>query len=436
LPVACGLICEHPCEITCRRGMVDDPLNIRGLKLYATTHMEDYDPPKALATGKRVAIIGGGPAGLSAAYYLALMGHVPTIFEQRSHLGGMMRYGIPSYRLPRERLEEEIAWILKQGVKVEYGISVGTDIPIDDVRRDYNAVYVAIGAHADRKVGLPGEDAQGVISAVQMLREIGDGDIPDFRGQSVVVIGGGNVAMDVSRSAVRAGADKVVVVYRRRIDDMTAQDEEIAGAIAEGCEILDLHAPIGIETEDGTVCGLRVQPQIIGPVVGGRPKPRDAARESFVIPCDKVLVAVGQTIDSAPFSDYGLPTKRGAMSAKTDGEIEGFDGFFSGGDCVSGPSTVIRAIAAGKVAACNIDKRLGFDHEIVLDVEIPAVRFRGKLSCARSNMTERDAIVRRKDFELMEHELTDEEALQEASRCLRCDHFGFGAFCGGRVSKW
>ncbi len=436
LPVACGLICEHPCEINCRRGMVDDPLNIRGIKRYATDHMEDYTPSKAAPTGKRVAIVGGGPAGLSAAYYLALMGHAPTIFEQRSHLGGMMRYGIPSYRLPRGRFDEEIAWILDQGVEVEYDVSVGRDVPIGDLRRDYDAVYVAIGAHADRKVGLPGEDAEGVISAVHMLREIGDGNVPDFTGQSIAVIGGGNVAMDVSRSAVRAGADRVMIVYRRRVTDMTAQDEEIAGAVAEECELLDMHAPIGIEVEDGKVSGLRVQPQIIGPVVGGRPRPRDGARESFVIPCDKVLVAVGQTIDSAPFADYGLPTKRGAISAASDGEVEGFDGLFSGGDCVSGPATVIRAIAAGKVAARNIDKYLGFDHEIVLDVDIPAVRFKGKLSCARSNMAERDAHARKEDFELMERGLTTEEALQEASRCLRCDHFGFGAFRGGRVSKW
>ncbi len=437
LPIACGLICEHPCEINCRRGMVDDPMNIRGIKRFATDNMEgDYAPAKAEATGKKVAVIGGGPAGLSAAYYLALMGHAPTIYEQRDHLGGMMRYGIPSYRLPRERLQEEIDWILAQGIEVKGGVSVPTDVTLDSLRASYDAVYVAIGAHTDKKVGLPGEDADGVISAVQMLREIGDGQMPDFTGLDIVVIGGGNVAMDVARSAVRLGAAKVTIAYRRRVADMTAQDEEIVGAAEEGCALLELHAPTRIVVEGGKVCGLEVQPQIIGAVEGGRPKPRSSSAAPFTIPCDKVLVAIGQNIDSTDYEEYGIPCRRGALCASESGELAGFTGLFAGGDCVSGPATVIRAIAAGKVAACNIDKYLGFDHEITLDVEIPSVRAGGKLSCARSNMGERDAGARKGDFELMECGFTPEEAHQEASRCLRCDHFGFGAFRGGRVEKW
>ena len=161
LPVVCGLVCEHPCEMHCRRGMVDDPMNIRGLKRFATEHMEaDYKPKKAPSTGKRIAIIGGGPAGLSCAYYLACMGHEPTIFEARHHLGGMLRYGIPNYRLPRKRLDEEIQWLLDCGINVELDTPVTENLP--EIRKEYDAVYLAIGAHADRKLGLPGEDAEGV----------------------------------------------------------------------------------------------------------------------------------------------------------------------------------------------------------------------------------------------------------------------------------
>jgi NADPH-dependent glutamate synthase beta subunit-like oxidoreductase len=435
LPVVCGLVCEHPCEMHCRRGMVDDPMNIRGLKRFATEHMEaDYKPKKAPSTGKRIAIIGGGPAGLSCAYYLACMGHEPTIFEARHHLGGMLRYGIPNYRLPRKRLDEEIQWLLDCGINVEPDTPVTENLP--EIRKEYDAVYLAIGAHADRKLGLPGEDAEGVESAVKMLRAIGDEEIPDFTGERICVIGGGNVAMDVARSAVRCHAKKVTIVYRRRVADMTAQDEEIAGARAEGCELLELHAPLVIEAEGGHVTGLRVQKQIIGGPKNGRPAPRAAEAPEEVIPCERVLVAIGQAIESRPFEELGMKCNRGRIVTDTDGAVPGFDGVFSGGDCQSGPATVIRAINAGKVAAANIDHYLGFDHQIVADVEIPTVQFKGKNMCARCEMTSREASERVGDFDIVEHGLTPEEAHQEASRCLRCDHFGYGAFRGGRIMQW
>jgi NADPH-dependent glutamate synthase beta subunit-like oxidoreductase len=435
LPVVCGLVCEHPCEMNCRRGMVDDPMNIRGLKRFATEHEESsYAPAKAEPTGKRVAVIGGGPAGLSAAYYLALMGHEPTIFEQRKQLGGMLRYGIPSYRLPRERLDEEIQWLLDCGIKVNKETRVAEDF--EKIRAEYDAVYLAIGAHNDMKLGLEGEDAEGVVSAVDMLRSIGDEEYPDFSGQRCCVIGAGNVAMDVSRSALRCNADKVTIVYRRRIEDMPAQDEEIAGAQAEGCEVVQLTSPVRIQTENGRVTGLVVQPQIIGGPKRGRPAPRNAQAEEYVIPCERVLVAIGQAIDSKPFEDLGMKCNRGRVVTDESGAIEGFDGVFCGGDCQTGPATVIRAINAGKVAAGNIDGYLGFDHKIELDVEIPTVQFKGKISCARCEMTEREAAERKHDFVMVENGLTEEEAHQEASRCLRCDHFGFGAFRGGRIEQW
>lgn len=438
LPLVCGLVCEHPCEMHCRRGMVDDPMNILALKRFAVEHsdLNDYKPTVADSTGKRIAVIGGGPAGLSCAYYLTVMGHKVTVFEQRHHLGGMLRYGIPSYRLPRERLQAEIDWILSAGIDVELDHSVNGE-ELARLRDEFDAVYLAIGAHNDKKLGLPGEEAPGVESAVKMLRAIGDDELPDLSGQRVCVIGGGNVAMDVARSAVRCGAEKVSIVYRRRICDMTAQDAEIAGAQAEGCEVLELTAPLAIETgEDGRVSGLRVQPQIIGEPRRGRPAPRAAATPERVIPCERVFVAIGQDIDSKPFEDMGIACKWGCVVTDSDGAVPNFDGLFSGGDCQTGPATVIRAINAGRVASANIDRYLGFDHKIKLDVELPTVQFKGKHECGRCELGEREAGERIHDWNLVEQGLTEEEARQEASRCLRCDHFGFGAFRGGRNLEW
>jgi len=265
-PAACGLICEHPCELRCRRTMVDKAINIRGLKRYAVEHEGEIKVPKIMdKTGKKVAIVGGGPSGLSAAYYLSIMGHGVTVYEQRKKLGGMLRYGIPAYRLPREILDHEIEGLMKTGFKVETDISIGKDISLAQLKKDYDAVYVSIGAHTDKKLGIPGEDAEGVISAVEMLRNIGDDRYPDFSGLEVVVVGGGNVAMDVARSAVRLGAKTVKVAYRRRKVDMTALPEEVEGAIADGCDIVELHSPVRIEKDEKGHCkSIILKPQIIG----------------------------------------------------------------------------------------------------------------------------------------------------------------------------
>lgn len=440
LPAVCGLICEHPCEVRCRRTMVDDPVNIRGLKRFAVDHAGDVPlPVPAVATGKKVAVIGGGPGGISAAYYLTLMGHEVTIFEQRKKLGGMLRYGIPNYRLPREELDREINHLLSLGIHVKTEVTVGEDPNIADLREEYDAVYIAIGAHIDRKIGIEGEEAQGVISAVELLREIGDDEMPDFTGKEIVVIGGGNVAMDVARSAVRLGAKRVRIAYRRRRVDMTAMEEEIEGAIEEGCELLDLHAPLKIEVdENGRAAALWVQPQIIGPMKHGRPIPMVSEKAPVRLTCDIVIVAIGQGIESKEFEKQGIPVKRGVIEAMSWSGVKTKDitGVFAGGDCVTGPATVIRAIAAGKVAAANIDEFLGYNHVISADVEIPRVRLDDNRSCARVNMKVRQASERIKDFELIEEGMTCEEACQEARRCIRCDHFGFGILKGGRIEKW
>ena len=439
LPVACAYICEHPCEARCRRNMIDDAINIRGLKRYAVDHAGIVpNPENAPSTGKKVAIIGGGPSGLSCAYYLSLMGHKVTIYEERDKLGGMLRYGIPAYRFPREKLDEEIASILSTGIEAHTGITVGRDITFDKLQRDYDCLYIAIGAHQDKKTGIPGEDSKNVMSAVEMLRAIGDEKMPDFTGKKVVVIGGGNVAMDVTRSAIRLGADKVTCVYRRRIEDMTALPDEISGALAEGAELMTLAAPVRIEADDnGVASALWVQPQLIGEAdKTGRPRPNKAALEEIRVPADVIVVAIGQGIEIQGFTQAGVPIKRGTFVADSATSVGDMDNVFAGGDCVTGPATAIRAIAAGKVAAANIDEHLGFHHEIRVDVEVPAPKLNNRPPHGRINTTEREACERKHDFEDIECGLTYEGACTEASRCLRCDHFGYGIFKGGRIEKW
>lgn len=435
-PLACAYICEHPCEKHCRRGMMDDAVNIRGIKRFAVDNCGEMPTPEcAPSTGKKVCVIGGGPSGLTAAYYLRLMGHTVTVLDQRDKLGGMIRYGIPDYRLPRTRLDEEIRFILSTGIEVKTNFSVGKDISFADLRKEYDAVYVAIGAHTDNKLGIDGEDAKGVLSAVELLRGIGDGVLPDFSGKKVVIVGGGNVAMDCTRTALRLGAEKVTCAYRRRICDMTALPEEVQGAMAEGAEVLELHAPVRIETKDGQAAALICQPQIIGEFKGGRAAPRNADLPEVRIEADIVLVAIGQAIVTEPF-DEAMPSNRGRFISGADCSVKGQPGLFVGGDCATGPATVIKAIAAGKTAAANIDRYLGFDHKIRLDVEIPAPRAEDKPACARINLSEREASERKHDFICIENEMTCQEARQESGRCLRCDHFGFGAFRGGRNTEW
>ena len=437
-PSVCGLVCEHPCETHCRRTIVDSPLNIRGIKRFAVDHAGEVPaPPRAPSSGKTVAIVGGGPSGLTAAYFLSLMGHTVTVFERKPKLGGMLRYGIPSYRLPGSYLDRDIDTILSTGVSVRVNCEVGTDVTLEELRRDYDSLYLAIGASLHKGLGIPGEDAKGVLSAIEMLDITIRSVKPDFTGKHVVVVGGGNVAMDATRTAVRLGAASVKCVYRRRLSDMTALPEEIEGAMAEGCEVLPLKAPVRIETDDdGAVTALVVQPQVIGEVRGGRPAPRKADQPEERIACDVVLMAVGQVVDSKSFAQAGVPTDHNNIVTADDGSVPGLEGVFSGGDCVSGPATVILAIEAGKVAAASIDEYLGFHTDISANLDIPPAPFRLKHATGLVDLTEREANWRKNDFELMENCMSEQEMAQECSRCLRCDHYGHAGFKGGRLIKW
>lgn len=437
-PTTCGFICEHPCEARCRRNIVDDAVNIRGLKRVAADFAGEVEPPVcAPSTGKRIAVVGGGPGGLSAAYYLQLMGHQVTVFEMLPKLGGMLRYGIPNYRLPKDRLDDDIEAILKTGVEVKYGLRIGQDMTIQSLREEYDAVLITIGASTDKKLGIDGEQAEGVLSAVQFLRDVGKDIVHDLSGQEVAVVGGGNVSMDAVRTARRLGAKKVTILYRRRVADMTALPAEIEGAIAEGIEVQTLKAPARIEADEGgRIKGIYVTPQMISRIRDGRASVKPTGEEDIFIPCQTLIVAIGQDIESKHFADAGVPVQRGKILTEKYGGFDNIPGVFAGGDCASGPASVIKAIAAAKVVAANIDEYLGFRHTVSCDVEIPEARLDDRPPCGRVNMTEREACDRVCDFEGVEYCMTEAEARQEASRCLRCDHFGYGIFKGGREKIW
>lgn len=439
-PTACALVCEHPCEERCRRTMVDAPVNIRGIKKYIvdTVAADTVETPAPLApTGKRVAVVGAGPSGLTCAYFLGIMGHSVTVFERRSRLGGMMRYGIPAYRLPRERLDEDIRAVLGAG---DIEVRTGCDIQTDKMRSlvdEFDAVYVAVGAQGGKTLPIEGADAAGVMSAVDVLEAIGDEQYPDFTGKNVVVIGGGNVAMDCARTAVRANAASVTVAYRRRLEDMTALPSEVEAAMMEGVEMRCLQAPALIEVNaERQATALICQPQRIGAVRGGRPAPVPADKPKVRLAADLVIIAVGQAIECVPFEEFGMQHDRTFLRADEELRAPGFDTVFVGGDCQWGPKTVIMAIAAGKTAAANIDELLGFHHTLDCGATVPPAHPNDRTAYGRVQVAERPACERKHDFEGVEVPMTDEEAAQECRRCLRCDVYGIGALTGRGLEAW
>lgn len=437
-PTSCAFICEHPCEEKCRRDLLDSPVNIRGLKKFAVDQIaaDQVKVPECnVSTGKKIAIVGGGPSGLTTAYFLSLMGHKVVVFEEREALGGMLRYGIPNYRLPKDRLDEDINAILSTGnIEVRYNTCVSKDVTMEELLDEYNAVYIAIGAQVGKRVNIEGVNSNGVFNAVDMLGEIGRGNIPDYTGKRVIVVGGGNVAMDCARSAIRCNAAEVTVIYRRRQIDMTALPTEIQGAIEEGVELLTLNAPVSIKAdENGNVKAFVAQPQIISVYKNGQPSVTQANKDTIEIPCEIVLLAIGQDIVSAPFEKYGVNPKRKTFETEPDTRIKGYAKVFAGGDCVFGPATVIKAIAAGKIAALNIDEHLGYHHKYNENIEIPIAKENDRTHYGRVHLTDRSARERKKNFEPIENGMSYDEAMQECNKCLRCDHFGCGVVEGGRA---
>ena len=443
-------VCPALCEKACTCGLNGKAVCTKENEMAIIEHAyaKGYakaNPPK-VRTKKRIAVVGSGPAGLAVADQLNQRGHSVTVYERADRIGGLLRYGIPNMKLEKHIIDRKLDIMKEEGIEFVTNANVGENIKAKKLMADYDAVVLACGAANPRDINAPGRDANGIYFAVDFLTAttkslldsgLKDGRYISAKDKNVIVIGGGNVAMDVARSSVRLGAEKVSIVYRRRKADMTALEEEVEGAEAEGCDILELMSPVRIEKDEhDRAVGLWVQPQMISKIRGGRPAPKTAQKAEVLIPCDLIVVAIGQGIETRYFEEHGVTVKRGTIEALDTSEIKDHKGIFAGGDCVTGPATVIRAIAAGKVAAANIDEYLGFHHQITSDVEIPYAGYEDKEPCGRVEVALRDAADRKKDFEPIEYGFSCEEACQESGRCLRCDHFGFGSFRGGREEKW
>ena len=365
LPTACAMICEHPCEERCRRNLIDDSINIRGIKKYAVDQIaaDQVAVPKAnVSTGKKVAVIGGGPAGMTAAYFLSLMGHKVTVYEAKEHLGGMLMYGIPNYRFPKDRMDEDMNAILSTGnIEVKYNTNVGVDISVEEVRNSHDAMFVAIGAQKGKKLRLENIDANNVFSAVEMLDEIGHGHRPDYTGKTVAVIGGGNVAMDAARTALRLGAE-VHVVYRRSEAELPARAEEVHHAKEEGVIFDLLTNPVEILTDENDwVTGMVVRKMELGePDASGRRRPVEVEGSDYTIDVDTVIMSLGTSPNPLISSTTeGLETNKWKciIADETNGKTTK-EGVYAGGDAVTGAATVILAMEAGKAGARGIHEYL------------------------------------------------------------------------------
>ena len=434
-PTACGLICEHPCEARCRRSMIDAPINIRGLKRMAVDNAPSNTvplPEKQPATNKRIAIIGGGPSGMSAAYYLELMGHHAVVFEEKSKLGGMLRYGIPAYRFPRERLQEDLDAILSTGVEVHLNTRIGNeegDIPFEKLREEFDAVYIAIGAHTDKKIGIEGENSHGVISAVEMLRNIGEEKMPDFKDKTVVVIGGGNVAMDVCRTAIRLGAKDTYVIYRRSQAEMPADAEEVAEAMEEGVQFRFLSAPAEILGENGKVKAIKVEIMELGePDEKGRRKPVGTGKFE-TIEVTSVIGAIGQRVDLGRIAPEAMAFNRNG-TVQVDGVTyqTAQPDVFAGGDVVTGPKFAIDAIAAGREGAVSLHRFVHEGQSLTLArdprefYELDKSNAVLPIDCfdAPARQTVAHDASKAKTFSNDRITFTEAQVKAEASRCLGC----------------
>ncbi|MBW1675304.1 MAG: FAD-dependent oxidoreductase [Deltaproteobacteria bacterium] len=440
LPRVCGRICTHPCEAACKRGQVDEPIAIPALKRFAADgpwkgRYKAIMPDKS--TGQKVAVVGSGPAGLAAAHDLALLGHHVTIFEALPVLGGMLRVGVPAYRLPKNVVDEEIQAILDLGVEVKTGVRIGEEIKLTDLsEQGYKAVFVAIGAHKDRKLGIAGEDGfEGVVSAVSFLKAVNQGENPKV-GKKVAVIGGGNTAVDSARCLLRMGAETVHMVYRRSRDEMPAAKEEIEEAIHEGVQVSYLTSPVEIFGEDGNVSALRCIKNELGePDVSGRRIPKSVPGSEFTIDVDMVIAAIGQAPDSS-FLDNEL-TERDKRIYVEDpyALMTTHPGVFAGGDAVTGPATVVEAISAGKRAGISIDLYLRGEPlptteqmEAVETAKLSPALIEKTRKFARCSKISLPAEARLKGFDEVDAVLSEDLATKEALRCLHC-------FLGARIDK-
>jgi NADPH-dependent glutamate synthase beta subunit-like oxidoreductase len=417
------LVCFHPCEARCRRGQLDEAIAIRMLKGYATGHDTGIWKNNVVvspSTGKKVAIIGSGPAGLTAAYYLARLGHSLTIFESLPKPGGMMQFGIPDYRLPKNILQSEIKEIENLGVAIELNTRIES---VDDlIKQGYQAVFVAGGAHKGMKIGIEGENHPGVVDSVTFLRDVNLGKKLEI-GDKVAVVGGGNVAIDAARTSLRLGAKEVTIIYRRSEAEMPASKEEIDDALAEGVKILTLATPTRVTEHDGILNleGIRMQ---LGDIdSSGRKRPQPVKGSEFTLGFNTIIAAIGQSPE-IPQTFNLLTSKGDTIEVDPDTLATSKPGIFAGGDSVSGPASVIEAIAAGRQAAISIDLYLGGKGNIDEHLAPPDGETRPLEEAEEKRRPAMPMLsIRRRltGFDRVELGYTRKAAVEEAGRCLRCD---------------
>ena len=429
LPASIGRVCPHPCETACRRKMVEEPISIAFLKSFAADEDlksgDKFMPEIAESSGKSVGIIGGGPAGLTAAYFLAVKGHKVTVYDAMPKMGGMLRYGIPQYRLPKEVLDMEIASIAELGVTMKNNIRIGTDITFDEIKNAHDATLVAIGAWKSSSMRIPGENLEGVYGGIDFLRSVALKN-PVKLGKKVAVIGGGNTAMDACRSAVRLGAEEVYVIYRRTRAEMPAEKVEIDEAEEEGVIYKFLNNPVEIIGEGGKVKSVKLQVMELGePDAGGRRSPVAVEGKFETIELDNVIMAIGQKINISGFESLEL-TERGNISADTKTFRTSLEGVFAVGDATNrGASIAIEAIGEAQKASEVIDSYLNgeiiaYKKPYVSEKIVTAADLADREKISRVKMPQRSPEERIKDFDEVNLGLSVEAAVSEAKRCLEC----------------
>jgi NADH-quinone oxidoreductase subunit F len=422
----CGRICDHPCEQRCRRSDIDEPLAIRAMKRYIADNMTDYETPvvRPIAGKPEVAIVGSGPAGLSCAYFLALLGRSSVILEAAPVPGGMLALGIPEFRLPKEILQKEIDFI------VSHGVQLRTDSRVDDVNalieQGFKAVFVATGAQTGKAINIDGITSEGVVDSLAFLRDRALGKGTDCTGRRVVVLGGGNGAVDAARSAVRLGAKQVTILYRRTREEMPAYEEEIEEAINEGIKLVTLGVPKRILKSDGSVAGIEFLKAELGKAeLDGRRRPIPIEGSETKIDCDMVIAAIGQvpSVEAvSSCSDLEI-TDSGTVNVDPVTFKTGNDKVFAGGDCVTGAASVIEAIAAGQKAAVHIDRMLGGIGELPQDKGFSLRKPDEEVSEPIHRIQQKNIPMseRKRGFAEVVLGLDRTEAVAEAGRCLRCD---------------
>ncbi len=424
-PKVLGYVCDHPCEEECRRSQVNEPIAIRVLKRFAVEQDSGRWRSKltiAPDTGKKVAIVGSGPAGLTAAWFLKKLGHSVTVFETLSKAGGMMRIGIPEYRLPRDVLNQEIKDIESIGVKIKTNTKIESLDELFD--QGFQAVFLAVGATKGLKMKIPGEDDPRVLDGISVLKAIAFKNKVDISGE-VAVVGGGNVAIDVARSALRAGAKKVTLLYRRTQEEMPAAKEEVEEALKEGVKISFLVAPQRVLPATTKLKIECIRMQLGEPDSSGRRRPVPIEGSESIVKADRLIVAIGQK-SMLPQECAPLMNKKGSIEADTETMSCSRKGVFAGGDVVSGPASVIEAIQAGRKAAISIDKYLGGKGQIeqkFIPEEPEALclgREEGFAYRKRAKMPTLQLLKRLRGFSAVECGFTEEQAVKEAGRCLRC----------------